>query len=136
VSVHVISAVLRYSEARLGDRLVLIVRADKADNDGRNAYPSVATIAAEARMSVRQVTRSLKRLQDGGHIVSEGFSEYGTRRYRIVMDKLSGVTNPTRSAPDLSPEPSFDPVGSEENRDAGGSTTWPRFAVVRGGLAA
>ena len=55
MSVHVISWVLSHSEERLGNRLVLIVLADHAAKDGSDAFPSVNTIAQEARMSKRAV---------------------------------------------------------------------------------
>lgn len=99
MSVHAISWVLKHSEAKLGDRLVLIVLADHASSDGGDSYPSVATISREARMSSRQVQRSLYRLREAGAIRVTGRSAWKTTVYEIVMDKLS-------------PNPSLDTSGS------------------------
>src|SRR5688572_23904285 len=45
VSIHVMSWVLKNSETRLGERLVLLVLADHADEAGKNAWVSVNTIS-------------------------------------------------------------------------------------------
>lgn len=48
---------------------VLAVLAEYANADGLHAYPSMETIAKEARLSARQVARALKSLEDTGFIV-------------------------------------------------------------------
>lgn len=45
------------------DKMVLLVIADHASDDGTNAYPSVGTIARKSSMSERTVQRSLVRLE-------------------------------------------------------------------------
>ena len=91
MSVHVTSWVLRHSTERLGNRLVLLVLADKAEEDGTNAWPSVATIAREARMTERQAQRCLRSLQANGSIVKQdgrhrkGAQRHGTYIYDVVM---------------------------------------------------
>lgn len=116
MSVHVTSYVLRHSEARLGDRLVLLALGDHAHHDGTNAYASVEKLALEARLSNRQVQRCLRRLEADGHIEPTGVAEHGQVVYRVVMgrqnvapDKKSGATNTPDSVSDLSPEPSKEP---------------------------
>lgn len=105
MSVHVISWVLKHSEARLGDRLVLIVLADHASEDGTNAYPTLATIAQQARMSRRQVQRALRNLETQGLIKDRGRTDWGARRFDVAMS-------------DLSPKPSLGNVSSTVSLDA------------------
>ena len=112
MSVHVISWVLHHSKARLGDRLVLLVLADKANDDGTGAWPSVRTIAREARMSVRAVQYSLRRLERAGAIVSTGSSGHGTTVYTVVTTPPANsarVQSTTENVSDFAPEPSLEP---------------------------
>jgi hypothetical protein len=117
MSVHAISWVLRHSEARLGERLVLIVLADHADSYGGQSYPSVATIAAEARMSERAVQYALRALERAGEIARVGTSRWSTVVWQIVGMATAnqggadsaGVQYPTESVPDSAPKPSFKP---------------------------
>jgi hypothetical protein len=89
MSVHVISWVLRCSEAEKGDRLVLIVLADHADGDGGNARPGVPTIQREARLRSRRATQgALRHLEADGRIVNEGIHRpTRTTVYRVVMSE-------------------------------------------------
>lgn len=84
MSVHALSWVFRYSEATLGSRLVLLVLADHAKDDGTAAWPSVGTIASEARMTRRAVQASLRKLEAEGMVESTGVSRAGTTVYRVV----------------------------------------------------
>jgi hypothetical protein len=52
----------------IAERLVLLKIADNASEDGRNAWPSQATIAAACGMSVRGVQKALRRLVDLNYI--------------------------------------------------------------------
>jgi len=84
------SWVYEWSEAKLGARLVLLSIAYHADRAGDNAWPSVATIAREARMSARQVQRALGTLERLGELeVRRGAGPNGTNLYRIP-----GVSQP------------------------------------------
>lgn len=85
MSVHVMSWVLRHSEATLGARLVLLVLADHAREDGSAAWPAVETIATEARLSRRAVQAALRRLEEDGAISSSGQSRTGTTVYCVAM---------------------------------------------------
>lgn len=107
-----ISWVLHHSEARLGDRLVLLVLADKANDDGTGAWPSVRTIAREARMSVRAVQYSLRRLELAGAIVATGSSGHGTTVYAVLTAPPANsapVQSTTEIVSDFAPEPSVKP---------------------------
>jgi hypothetical protein len=91
VSIRVVAWVLEMSEARLGARLVLLALASHAREDGSNAFPSQATIAAEARLTDRQVRRCIKNLERDGAIARTGITAEGVVIWRVNMsaDKLS-----------------------------------------------
>ncbi len=134
MSVHAISWVLKHSTAEKGDRLVLIVLADHASNDGTDAYPAVATIAHEARMSERAVQYALRRLERDGHISSEGPVDRGRgdrqpTRYTVLMGGADSAprgadgvqTTTSRGAngdghgvQGIAPEPSLEPPSNRK----------------------
>lgn len=62
MSVQAMSWVLDHSESTLAARLVLLSIANHADSEGRNAFPSQATIGREARVSERTVRRCVDEL--------------------------------------------------------------------------
>ncbi len=110
MSVHVISWVLRHSPATLGDRLVLIVLADHASNDGGDAYPSVKTIADEAKLSERQAHRCLRDLEQSGQIERQGTGPRGVVIYRVKMyDKTADLpmTSTAKGVSQMSYKPSL-----------------------------
>lgn len=86
MSVVVSAWVLRHSEERLGNRLVLLVLADHANSDGTNVWASVETIARHARMSGRQTRSCLRTLEASGAVERTGVSSHGTNVYRVVME--------------------------------------------------
>lgn len=127
MSVQALGWVLDHSEARLGDRLVLIALANHGHDDGSGAYLSQAGIAAEARLDARQVRRCLTRLEDAGRIVRTGVTDHttpgcapGVVVWRIVMGgadlsdgqivrgqiRRSPRTNRAKPLSDLSAKPS------------------------------
>lgn len=120
MSIHVIGWVLKHSESRLGDRLVALVLADHAKEDGTWAWPSVETIADQAHLSERQARRCLRNLEELGEILETGTSSKGTHIYsfpkyiaqggHIVRPrKQTGGTNRAELVSDLSPDPSLEP---------------------------
>lgn len=62
------SWVWEHSRASGTDLLVLLAIADSANDDGRNAWPSVPTIAGKCRVSERTVQRSLRKLVSLGEL--------------------------------------------------------------------
>lgn len=85
MSVSAVSWVLSESEARGSERLVLIVLADHASADGTDSYPSVETIALQARVSERSAQYALRALERGGHIARGEDRPNGTRCYTVHM---------------------------------------------------
>lgn len=76
--------------------LVLLAMADIAGDDGI-LWPSVATIAAKARMSERNARRVIRILEDDGWLqtnVNRGRNRTST--YRINTDKITGQDNRTK----------------------------------------
>jgi hypothetical protein len=133
VSVQAITWVLEHSQARYGARLVLLSIANHADREGKGAFPSITTIALEARMTPRQVRRTLPQLVDLGELVIEDEShESGTHRYTMTMGSRGGdnMSSPPDklSPPDpghLRPEGVTSAPGGGDISDSQGGTSAP-----------
>lgn len=91
------------------EKMVLLILADHADDEGQNAWPSVARIARKASISERQVQRILRSLCDSGFIAVERQAG-GSReqredrrpnRYTIRMDGVTSVTPRSSSRGDI-----------------------------------
>lgn len=123
MSVHVLSWVLRNSPAKLTDRLVLIALADRANDDGRDCYPSVDRLARDANVSARAVQYSLRRLREQGLIeTTYNAGKHGANAYAVLMvdqpplgtqdlhpAESAPPQNPARIRSDSAPEPSLEP---------------------------
>lgn len=76
--------------------LALLALADWSDDEGR-CFPSVAAIAKKTRLSKSQAQRTVHGLIDSDVVVVEGNEAGGapgaTRRYRILVDRLTGSPN-------------------------------------------
>jgi hypothetical protein len=115
----------------LADKMVLLVIADHASDDGTNSYPSVGTIARKSSMSSRNVQRCLSRLEGQGLVSIQrqqgGPSYYDPSRrpnaYTIHGATLShlvnqrgdiqsprGVTEEAVPPDTQSPKPSIEPL--------------------------
>ncbi len=55
MSVKVVTWVWEHSPVAGNERLVLLAITDSAEDDGRNAWPSVATLASKTRLDPRTV---------------------------------------------------------------------------------
>lgn len=71
-----------------GERMILMVLAEHADEDGCNAFPSISTLARYALCSTRNVQLKLRALADRGLIVE------GDQRYPALL-KLPHYKRPT-----------------------------------------
>jgi len=107
MSIKAVTWVFDNSEARLGNRLVLLALADYAHDDGSNAFPSVVSIAEKTRMSERQVRRALHELEASGEIERTGRHRSGTTIWQVSLggDNLSGGDILALKRSDLSPDP-------------------------------
>lgn len=81
------------------ERDVLMIYCDHAGDDGRVAWPTVATVAWKAGYSERQVQRIIRRLQGRGILqaVESNKGEKRGVRYRVNLDAIP--RKPERPAP-------------------------------------
>lgn len=79
MSVQALTWVLEHSVAEHSARLVAIALANHAGTDGANAYPSIGTIAREARLGESTVRQAIDRLIDLGELREVGVSSHRTR---------------------------------------------------------
>ena len=90
----------------LTEKMVLLVIADHASDDGTEAWPSQATIAKKASISVRTVQRSVNSLVEQGYIWLEKHQDGSMNcrndrrphRYTIVLSKLRGDSQTARKS--------------------------------------
>ncbi len=84
LSVQAISWVIENSKHSLGSFIVLFMIANHARDDGTGAWPSIATLARESRMSERQVRYCLRRLERSGELQTQiACGPYGTNMYSL-----------------------------------------------------
>jgi hypothetical protein len=75
------------------DQLVLLAIADRCDDEGLSAYPSIGTLARKTRLVGRTVTRVIKRLRIRGVLrVDLGKGRRGTNVYSVIMTPGQKVT--------------------------------------------
>jgi len=91
MSVQAIAWVFDHSPERHTARLVLLSLANHAGPDGSSAFPSVATIMQETRLSHGAVCKALKALEDHNAIERIGRRRYGTVVYQLAMRGVHGV---------------------------------------------
>lgn len=92
MSVAAVRAVLKYSEARLSARLVLVVLADSAHDDGIS-WAGQKVIAAKAKISRAEVDRSVKELEEMGEIEKRK-AQRSRRRINVYRINLPGIDEP------------------------------------------
>lgn len=69
------------------DRLVLLVLADNAWDDGSHCYPSIETIALKARVARRTVLRCIDRLEAVGEIIVQRSKGRVSNRYFLTLGR-------------------------------------------------
>lgn len=144
--------VWEHSDAGGTDRLVLLAIADAADDNGRNAWPSVATIASKCNVSERTVQRSIQSLEDAGElkVTKQGGGHGGMRadrrpnRYALPVpdgatdchpERGDGVTPVTErgdtvvadGVTPLSPNPSLNVPERDDALDSEFEDFWRRY---------
>lgn len=121
MSIHVLSNVMRESEALGGQRLVLFVLAEFAHDDGTRAFPDVETLTERTRMSRRQVQRCLRALETEQRIKPTSKTRTGTIVYTVEL----APTASDHHARELRAKPLVD--GALENPyQTGGETSSPQ----------
>lgn len=98
MSVQAISWVLDYSESRLGARCVLLSIANHAGPSGSGSWPSVKTIAKEARLSEREVQYAKAELKRIGELEEQiGAGPKGVNLYSLP--KMGTISTGAKFAP-------------------------------------
>jgi hypothetical protein len=104
MSIRVVQRVIDHSRAVASHKLMLVVLANYADDDG-HAYPSASTLAAHCNTSERHARRILHELERSGEIVVQlNAGPKGTNVYRIVVG-----AEPPKAASPLTPMSGVDP---------------------------
>jgi hypothetical protein len=100
--------------------LVLLALADYADADGL-CWPSMATLAAKARLSERMVARHVERLMEAGEVdLERGGGRGRSNRYRITLTPVTPFVGVNPDAGDALSEETPTPVTPfVEKGDAG-----------------
>jgi len=114
----------------LTEKFVLLALCEKADNDGKNAFPSVDTLARYAECSDRTVQRALRALRTKGYIqVAQKATSRRPSNYTIVMHKFQGCQDVTSEATPVtlggdtatSPDPSINrPIDHDRDQVVNG----------------
>ena len=93
ISVRIMSAVWEYAPYEGGTLLVLLALADYCNDEGGECWPNVASIAAKARLGVRQVNNILAQLKQEAAIISRRGGGRGvSSRYRVDVERLKSVS--------------------------------------------
>ncbi|GAA1315673.1 helix-turn-helix domain-containing protein [Saccharothrix xinjiangensis] len=109
MSIRVMTWVWEHAEAAGTDLLLLLAIADSADDQGRNAWPSIADLSRKTRLDERTVQRRLKRLHDQGRIAIEIGGGRRRNRYAILM-------NPRPAPPGIERQPQNRPAAAVDRR--------------------
>ncbi|MDU0295050.1 helix-turn-helix domain-containing protein [Saccharothrix longispora] len=96
MSIRVMTWVWEHAEAAGTDLLLMLAIADSADDQGRNAWPSIMDLSRKTRLDERTVQRRLRRLHDQGRIAIEAGGGRRRNRYAIAMFP---PPNPSTSPP-------------------------------------
>lgn len=127
MSVHAQNWVWEHSSASGSELLMLLALADAADDQGRNAFPSVATLARKTRMARRTVQRLLARLAADGHIHVCRAGGRRSNTYTLVLDHS---LEPEPAAAASAEEPPRRPQSPQPRRppaqSTGGAKMTPR----------
>jgi hypothetical protein len=108
VSIKVMNWVWEHSTAKGSELLLLLAIADTADDRGRNAFPSISTLAGKTRMSRRTVQRLVVKLETEGHLVLRREGGRRSNSYEIVVENppepsVSARPGPVEEPPQPSP---------------------------------
>jgi hypothetical protein len=113
MSWQAVTWVLEQSEATLGSRLVILSIASHANREGKNAFPSMDTIARECLLSRREVVYCVQALEELGEIrVHRGVGRGNPNHYELPrvpawlekvqglhqLDKVKGATRKLKGA--------------------------------------
>ena len=108
MSTQAVAWVIDHSLHKGGTLLTLLMIANHAHSDGAGAYPSIKTLAAETRMSERQVRRNIEVLTTSGELFAESDAgPKGVTVYSLIQmmrDKMSTTPKPDSDDPEWTSE--------------------------------
>jgi hypothetical protein len=121
MSLKILSEIWTEANVSGSELLVLLALADFADDDGRNIYPSMPTLAHKARLSESQTRRIIQGLIEEGLIEIVEIGGWDGRRnraneYRIIREDSGSSMTPPPLAPTL---------GGSADATTGGSSMTP-----------
>ncbi len=131
MSVKVQSQVWEHSKAAGNTLMVLLKIADNCDDSGRNAWPSVPTLARYCRCSVSTVQRAIRDLELLGELEvvrkgggRSGGGPYAPNLYRVVLERYQSATSqiatevaPLQERGVIPTPPEVSPVTSNSSRE-------------------
>jgi len=85
------TAVIRHSKHGGSELLVLLLIANHANDETQECWPSIETLAREARMTTRSVQRIVRRLEESGELQVElnAAPQGRSNLYRVTLDPVS-----------------------------------------------
>jgi len=90
--------VLKHSEAKHSNRLVLLALAEYAHQDGSKAFPSNEELEDRTKLSERQVQDCIRFLRKGGAIEHEGHTRSGRNIWRVLMTPVAAALGGVQSS--------------------------------------
>jgi len=92
MSVRVMSLIWERSQHRGGALLLMLALGDYSNDDGTNIFPSLANLAAKARLRRRQAQNIIRTLEASGELtVSYGTGRGHVNNFTLNLDKLKGA---------------------------------------------
>jgi hypothetical protein len=86
MSVQAMAWVIENSQTRGNQYIVLLMIANRADEEGASAWPSIRWLARRSRLSERTVQRAIRKLERGGDLgIEKAAGPKGTNRYQVIM---------------------------------------------------
>jgi hypothetical protein len=76
-------------------RFVLVVRAERADKNGRDTYAGPDDVARATGYDERTVRRADRRLEKAGLLIRDGRSRHGTVRWHLDMKQKQSGSEPS-----------------------------------------
>ena len=86
MSWQAVTWVLECSESTLGSRLTMLSIASHANREGRNAFPSIDTIAKESLLSRREIIYAIQAMEELGELrVHRGIGRGNPNHYELPL---------------------------------------------------
>jgi hypothetical protein len=87
VAIEIMAPVL-YRNIPTTRKMILLIYANFANDEGSNIFPSVGKVALMAGMSERTIQNETKAMKKEEILINEGHGPKGTNRYKINMGKI------------------------------------------------